>query len=77
MRYEDLNPKEKEYVNGVIAQFTNCYIHNNVVWSAEQIYSALCEKMKVEHARGEYGKPDFKDGVSFYPNKRASLWLVF
>jgi len=76
MRYEDLNSKEKGYVNGVIAQFTNCYIHNNVVWSAEQIYSALCEKMKIEHARGEYGNPDFKDGVWFYPNKGARLWLV-
>lgn len=76
MKYEQLSSKQKMHVNGVISKFMDNYIRNNLIWTPEQMYSALYKQVMAEHKRGWYGCKQLVDGEWIFPYYEGNLWLT-
>lgn len=76
MRYEELDNKQKMHVNGVLSKFMDNYIRNNLIWTPEQIYVALCKEIDVQHRSGRYGCKKLLDGEWVYPYYEGNSWIT-
>lgn len=76
MKYEELPSDQKSHVNGVMSKFMDVYIRNNLIWTPEQMYVALMQKIKEEHKNGYFGGQYYNEnGVWSEPYRVGSEWL--
>lgn len=76
MDYSNLNQSNKNHVNGVLAKHMDSYIRTHKVWTPEQMYEDLIEKLKETHNSGWYGRKQSINGEWVFTYKESELWMV-
>lgn len=76
MKYNELESEQKMHVNGVLAQFMDNFIRNNLTWTPEQMYVALYEEISEQHKKGYYGCSMYVDGEWTTPYYVGNAWIT-
>lgn len=75
MEYASLDKRNKNYLNGKIAQFMDAYIRQHKVWTPEQMLDSLVEKMQETVAKGQFAA-EFDGSVEVWNSEVSDRWLL-
>lgn len=75
MEYTSLEKRNKNYINGKIAQFMDAYIRQHKVWTPEQMLDSLVEKMQETILNGHFAA-EFEKGVKVWNSELSDRWLI-
>lgn len=76
MKYDELESSQKQHVNGVLSKFMDIYVRTHLVWTPEQMYSDLYEKINKNHKEGYYGSQKFVDGMLISHHYEENKWIT-
>jgi hypothetical protein len=76
MKFNELEKKQQNHVNGVLAKYMDQYIREHLVWTPEQMYCDLVTELKKEHSKGWYGNKFYINGEGVFIFKEGNLWMV-
>lgn len=73
--YAKMNPRDRNYANGKIAQFMDAYIRQHKVWAPDQMLEAFREKMQQTVEDGEFTR-SFERNEEVWNSETADFWLL-
>lgn len=76
MNFYDLDKKQQNHINGVLAKYMDAYIRNHLVWTPEQMYCDLIDELKESHNKGWYGAKYRINDEWVFVFKEGQLWMV-
>ncbi|EOU2126220.1 hypothetical protein C4D39_03275 [Clostridium perfringens] len=76
MKFNELEKKQQNHINGVLAKYMDQYIRNHLVWTPEQMYSEFMDMITERHNNGNYGGIYYINGKEVCIFKEGEIWLV-
>lgn len=75
VEYVSLDKRNKNYLNGKIAQFMDAYIRQHKVWTPDQMLESLVDKMQENVTKGQF-TIEYEGGIEVWISEFSDRWLL-